>query len=132
MFKQSLLCLAFSVLLCNQSAFAWDCIEGDCENGWGKSRSSKGIEYHGHFKDGSWDGYGQFHDRDGDWCDGGNKNFDGVGAGHGVRQCFYMRSGQSFLGRYSRGKKTGDGIFYTPSGKIDRQGWFDGNKLMRL
>jgi hypothetical protein len=42
-----------------------------------------------------------------------------------------MQSGQSFLGRYSRGKKTGDGIFFTPSGKVDRQGWFTGNSLVR-
>jgi len=129
--KNYFLILALALALLASKAFAWDCIEGNCEDGWGKSRSSKGIEYHGHFKDGSWDGYGQFHDRDGDWCDGGNRNFNGVGMGHGVRQCFYMRSGQSFIGRYSRGKKTGDGIFYTPTGNIDRQGWFTGNKLVR-
>ena len=112
----------FVVLIMGLSFFAHsasNCVGGNCEDGIGRSLSKTGFMYFGEWKNGKWNGYGIIADSNGK-CEGQFVNSSAQGVSH----CSYT-NGKTFYGNYSRGRRSGEGIFFNLSGSVDREGIFD-------
>lgn len=75
------------------------CMQGDCENGWGRFKDDKGRIYEGDFKDGERTGKGVFYYSNGDRYEGSWLN--GLPNGSGIR---YFADGSAQGGRWESGK----------------------------
>ena len=95
-----------------------NCVSGDCEDGIGRSITSRGFMYYGEWENGKWNGYGFIADSNGK-CEGRYVN----SSAQGISNCAY-KNGKRFFGYYSRGRRSGEGIFFNLTGSIDKEGLF--------
>jgi hypothetical protein len=76
-----------------------DCLVGDCETGYGKSKDATGNVYTGNFEKGQYSGYGEMRYKNGDRYQGHWKSglLDGKGS-------YYFNNGHVNTGAFSEGK----------------------------
>ena len=101
------------------------CIEGDCENGWGKYVFKDRSFYIGEFKEGKRNGQGTQIYKLGSKYKG--KHVNGVRQGYGT---YYYAGGNKYEGEWVNNKKFGNGKMYT-LGRLDYAGVWENNILMK-
>lgn len=98
------------------------CVQGDCQNGWGKYQYDNG-HYDGFWKDGLKNGYGLYK-----WPDTGKYIGNWVNdimEGYGV---YIAENKDNIIGTYADGKLNGRGL--TVTGETWEQGLFSAGKLV--
>lgn len=90
------LCLGFSL---NAASLFAQCLSGNCDNGWGRHRDSKGRIYEGHFKNNKKEGKGTIVYSNGDRYEGGWKA--DLPEGFGIR---FLPDGSAKGGAWEKGE----------------------------
>lgn len=120
--------LFLCVLLClmSNSSFA-ECLQGDCSNGVGMLALANGAFITSEFKDGKTHGYGVKTYRNGTICEGYARR----GVWHGLRHCYWEKTGKRFYGNYNSGKRSAEAIQIDSEGMIETEGYYYRGKLQR-
>ena len=125
--KHTLLSLVL-VLIFSFSAFANECVSGDCVNGYGTYVWDSGEKYVGEFKNYEFHGQGTLTLADGNWYVGEFKNykFDGQGT-------YTSANGDKYVGGFKNNEKHGQGTYTyaSASGGVWRGIWENG-ELARM
>ncbi len=98
--------IAVGLTLVATSVYAGECVQRNCQDGWGVERWSSGHKYTGHYREGKRDGQGVMVYPNKTWYDGEWKNDDrhGHGANH--------TSDATYIGGWHVNKKHGKGYNY--------------------
>lgn len=98
------------------------CVEGDCENGYGTILYRSGNKYQGEFNNGLKHGYGKFIWKSGSKYKGGWVQNMREGEGEEI-----LTNGNRYVGQWQSDKKHGTGIVYDASNNVIQQGtWSSG------
>ena len=116
----------FLVLLmisaCSEQNQLSECIEGDCNNGYGTATTNSGIKYVGEFKDGVGHGQGTFTYESGDKYVGEYK--DGKRNGQGT---YTWADGAKYVGGWKEDKRHGQGTYTRADGTVKKGKWKNGD-----
>lgn len=110
----------------SNSAFA-ECIQGDCTNGVGQFRYKNNSLLISEFSEGRAHGYGVKKYTNGTICEGYTRK----GIWHGLRHCYWEKTGKRFYGNYNSGKRSAEAIQLDSQGMIETEGYYYRGKLQR-
>jgi|GEM_PF-416126 hypothetical protein len=98
------------------------CISGDCQSGYGTYLSTNGDKYEGNFKNGTYEGQGNYDFAEGHRYVGEFK--DGKFSGQG--SYVMAKTGAKYIGAFANGTYNGIGTYYYEDGREESGIWKDG------
>ena len=126
--KRFLMIMVLGLLL-SSNAYA-ECIEGDCNNGYGIYTSADGDKYIGEWKDGKENGQGTYTWVSGNTWLNGNKYVGEYKNGKIYGQGTYAwANGNKYIGEFKDDKRNGLGTYTFANGTVDKGIWKN-NKLI--